>query len=51
VLQAEDELRGDVPDARVYDLVLAATGSEDVAAEALKARIGARLRAGERPEV
>lgn len=51
VLEAEDELRQPVPDGRVYDLVLKLTGSEDAAAEALAARIAARLRSGEKADV
>lgn len=51
VLAAEHELRQPVPDDRVYDLVLAVTGSKDAAAEALSARIAHRLRSGEKPAV
>ena len=51
VLDAEDELKAPVPDDRVYDLVLAVTGSTDAAAEALSARIAHRLRSGEKPAV
>lgn len=51
MLRAEEELREGVPDDRVYDTVLRATGSEDRAAAALSARIAAKLRAGQTPEV
>ena len=51
VLEAERELKkGDVPDHRVYDLVLAATGSEERAEAALQERIKARNRRHERTE-
>lgn len=51
-LEAEDEIAaGDVPDQRVYDLVLAATGSKDRAGEALAARIAERLKRNEKPNV
>ncbi len=50
-LRAEDELREGVPDDRVYDAVLRATGSEDRASAALTARISAKLRRGQTPEV
>ena len=50
VLRAEEELAaGGVPDGRLYDLVLAATGSEAAAAAALERRYAERLRRGERP--
>ncbi len=43
ILEAEEELRAGVDDDdRVYDLVLAATGSAERASEALTARIVAR---------
>lgn len=49
---AEEKLaRGDVPDDQVYDLVLAATGSEEMAAAALTARCMWRLRRNETPQV
>ena len=51
VLEAEAELKQPVPDSRIYDVVLAATGSEDAAAAALTDRIAARLRRGEKAEV
>lgn len=50
-LEAEDELKKPVPDDRVYDLVLAATGDEDQAADALSKRIADRLRKNEMPQV
>lgn len=40
-----------VADDRVYDVVLAATGSEERASRALQARIEAKLRRGEKPDV
>ncbi|VTT96564.1 unnamed protein product [Gemmataceae bacterium] len=44
VLRAEEELaRGNVPDARVYDVVLAATGSEEQASKAYAARLAWRM--------
>lgn len=50
ILEAEQELKDPVPDARVYDLTLAITGSEDAAADALADRIAFRLRRGEKFE-
>lgn len=50
VLEAEDELKGPVSDARLYDVVLAAYGDEDVAWAALTERRASKLRAGETPE-
>lgn len=50
-LEADEELKDGVADDRLYDLVLAATGSADRAAEALQARIAWRLRRGEKAEV
>ncbi len=51
VLLAEEELAAGAPDARVYDLVLAVTGSEERASEAYSARLMARMKRGETPEV
>lgn len=51
VIEAEQELKGPVSDARLYDVVLAATGDEDVAWEARSARIADRLRNREPVEV
>ncbi len=45
-LEAEDELRAGCPDNRVYDLVLAATGSEERASAALAERIADVQRRG-----
>lgn len=52
-IEADEELRSPagVPDGRVYDLVLAATGSPERAARALQDRIALRLRRDEKPEV
>jgi hypothetical protein len=44
VLEARAALKDDVPDNRVYALVLTATGSEELASDALSARIADRLR-------
>lgn len=44
VLRAEEELaRGNIPDGRVYDVVLAATGSEEQASKAFAARLAWRM--------
>lgn len=54
ILEAEEELAGaygPVPDQRVYDLVLLATGSEERASAALAARYMARMKNNEMPEV
>ncbi len=51
VLKAEEELEAGVADDRVYDVVLAATGSKDMAADALSARIAARQNSGVKPEI
>ncbi len=51
VLEAEEELKAGVSDDRVYDVVLAASGSEERAAASLSARIMSRLRQNEKPEV
>ena len=51
VLKAEAELDGPVADARLYDVVLAATGSKEVAGAALSYRIKERLRRNETPDV
>ena len=51
ILEAEEELVSGAPDSRVYDLVLAITGSEEKASAALTERIEARHRRNERPEV
>lgn len=51
ILQAEEELadyRHEVPDARVDEVVLAATGSEEKAEAALRRRINERLRRNEK---
>lgn len=50
-LEADEELKEGVEDNRVYDLVLAATGSEERAAEALSRRIADRMRRGETPDL
>ena len=50
ILEAEEELKKPVPDGRVYDLVLAATGSEEKASAAMSQRIAYRLRRGEKYE-
>ena len=43
-IKAQEELaRGNVPDNRVYDVVLAATGSEEQASDAYAARLAARM--------
>ncbi len=48
ILRAEEELaQGVDDDNRLYDLVLAQTGSEERASKALSKRIGHRLRRGE----
>ena len=44
IIEAEQELKGPVSDARLYDVVLAAYGDEDVAWAAQSARIADRLR-------
>lgn len=51
VLEAEQELRDGAADDRVYDLVLTVTGSEDKASEVYAARLLARLKRNETPEV
>lgn len=51
VLEAEEELKRGVRDERVYDVVLAATGSEEQAAVALRDRIAEKLRRGEEADV
>lgn len=51
-IEADEELqRGNVPDHRVYDLVLAATGSKDRAGQALQNLIARRNRENVRAEV
>ena len=51
-IEADEEIAaGEVPDDRVYDLVLRATGSVERAREAHNARLWAKLKRGERPEV
>lgn len=51
MLEAEDEIRrGRVPDDRVFDVVLAATGREDLASRAHAERIMARMRRNETPD-
>lgn len=49
VLRAEEELARGAPDDRVYDLVLAITGSEEAAGAAFSARLLARLKSGDTP--
>lgn len=51
ILEAEDELKGPVADSRLYDVVLAAYGDEDVAHEASMARVADRLRKHETPDI
>lgn len=51
ILLAEEELRAGVADDRVYDAVLAATGSAEKASEALTRRVAERHRRGERAEI
>lgn len=51
VLEAEDELKQPVETARLYDVVLRATGSEEKASDALAARIAQQLARGEKPEL
>lgn len=51
VLEAEEELKTGVPDDRVYDLVLAATGSEDQASAAYSLRLMQRMKRDEKPDV
>ena len=51
ILEAEDELKGPVADSRLYDVVLAATGDENVAWEAQMTRVADRLRKNETPDV
>lgn len=50
-LIAEERLRAGCGDDEVYDLVLQATGSEELASDALSARIMKKLRQGDTPEV
>lgn len=50
-IEAERRLRAGCRDEDVYDLVLAATGSEEAAAAAATERAAARLRARETPGV
>lgn len=50
ILDAEQELKKPVPDDRVYDVILAKTGSEEQAADALFERIQYRLRRDEKFE-
>jgi len=51
VLIAEEELKGPVADERVYDVVLAAYGDEEMAWAARNTRIADRLRAKETPQI
>jgi hypothetical protein len=51
ILEAEDELKGPVADSRLYDVVLAATGDEEVAWDAQMQRVADRLRKNETPDV
>lgn len=51
ILEAEEELKGPVADARLYDVVLAAYGDEELAWEAHTARVADRLRKHETPEI
>jgi hypothetical protein len=49
-LEAEERLKaGPVGDAELFDLILAATGSEDAALDAVSERLMERLRNGEKP--
>jgi hypothetical protein len=50
ILEAEAELKKPVPDAKVYDLILRVTGSEEKAAAAMSERIAYRLRREEKFE-
>ena len=51
-LEAQEEIRrGNVPDNRVYNVVLAATGSKDEASKALSARIAWQQERGRTPDV
>lgn len=50
-IEADDVMRQGVADDRVYDVVLAATGSVKRAEEALRDRIAWRLRRGEKAKV
>lgn len=51
ILEAEEALKGPVPDNRLYDMVLAAYGDEDLAHEAYMSRIADRLRKHETPDI
>ena len=51
VIEAEDAMKDFVPDDRVYDVVLAATGSEERASAALTARLAERLRRNEKHQL
>lgn len=51
ILDAEIELKGEVPDNRIYDVVLVATGDEEVASSALTHRIEQRHRRDEQPDI
>ena len=44
IIDAENELKGPVSDARLYNVVLAAYGDEDVAWAAQTARVADKLR-------
>ncbi len=51
VLDAEEALKHPVPDSRVYDVVLAATGDEEAAWSARNERIMTRLKNRETPDL
>ena len=51
ILKAEEEMAAGVRDADVYDVVLAATGSEERASAAESERIAAVMKRGETPDV
>lgn len=51
ILEAEEELKGPVSDDRIYDVVLAATGDEEVASAALTERILQRQRRNETVDI
>jgi len=53
IIEARDALKNPaaIPDNRLYDVVLLATGSVTAAEDALYARCKARLKAGQTPNV
>jgi len=51
ILAAERRLRAGCRDDEVYDLMLAATGDPDAAAEAYTARLAAVMKTGATPDV